>query len=119
MRIRLVMAAAVTAVLAMAAPVHAKDRTGYKAIAAQDYAKAERRLAAERRVFPNKPELMLNLAAVYLKTGRAAEARALYAEVLDQPETMMDLPSGRSVSSHGIATTAVAALDRGTAVAAR
>ena len=119
MRTHLVTAAAVTAVLAMAAPVHAKDRTGYKAIAAQDYAKAERRLVAERRIFPDKPELLLNLAAVYLKTGRVAEARALYAEVLDRPATMMDTTSGRSLSSHDIASVAVASLDRGTAVASR
>lgn len=115
----LVTATAMAAAVAVTAPVHAKDRTGYHAISAQDYAGAERRLTAERRIFPNRPELMLNLAAVYLKTGRAEQARALYAEVLDRPAAAMDMPSGRVASSHAVAGTALASLNSGTAFAAR
>lgn len=115
----LVAAAAAVAALAVAAPVHAKDRNGFQAIAAQDYTKAERRLQAERRIFPNKPELMLNLAAVYLKTGRSAEARALYAQVLDQPAVEMDMPSGRVLSSHAVAELALGSIGQSTAIAAR
>lgn len=115
----LVATAAAMAALAVAAPVHAKDRNGFQAITAQDYARAERRLQAERRIFPNKPELILNLAAVYLKTGRSAEARALYAQVLDQPAVEMDMPSGRVLSSHAVAELALARVDQNTAFAAR
>lgn len=119
MRTLLITAAAVTMVMAAAEPLQANDYTGYKAIAARNYAEAERRLINERRVFPNRPELMLNLAAVYLKTGRDEQARALYAEVLDRPAVAMDMPSGKVASSHAVAGTALASLNNGTAIAAR
>jgi thioredoxin-like negative regulator of GroEL len=115
----LVPAAAVLASVALAAPIHAKDRTGYQAIAAGDLAKAERTLVAERRIFPDRAELMLNLAAIYLRTGRIAEANALYSKVLARPATMMDLPSGRGATSHQVATTALASLPANVAVASR
>ena len=112
-------AVAVLASVALAAPVQAKDRTGYQSIAAGDLAKAERRLNAERRIFPNRPELMLNLAAVYLRTGRTAEANALYSKVLAHPATEMDLPSGRAATSHEVAMVALASLPTSVAVASR
>lgn len=119
----LVLSAAAAAVVAFATPVHAQarqeDRTGYRAIAAQDLSRAERRLVAERRIYPGRPELMLNLAAVYGRTGRAQEARALYADVLAAPPVAMDLASGAVASSHQIATRGMAALERSTAIAAR
>ena len=115
----LVPAVAALASFALAAPVHAKDRTGYQAIAAGDLARAERTLVAERRIFPDRPELMLNLAAVYLRTGRVAEANALYSKVLARPATEMDLPSGRAATSHRIATVALASLPTNIAVASR
>ncbi|WP_375428274.1 tetratricopeptide repeat protein [uncultured Sphingomonas sp.] len=115
----LVSAGAVSAILALAAPIHAKDRTGYQAIAAGDLAAAERILVAERRIFPSRPELLLNLAAIYGRTGRTAEASTLYARVLKLPATMLDLPSGREASSHALATVALAAVQRNLAVASR
>ncbi len=81
----------------------ATDRTGYTAIAAGDLSTAEQRIVAERKIFPQRPELMLNLASVYHRTGRESEARALYAAVLDRPAVAMDLPSGAVVSSHDLA----------------
>ena len=119
MRGHLVLAAMAMATMTIAAPLHAKDRTGYRAIAAGDFAAAERTLVAERRIFPNRPELMLNLAAVYSRTGRVAEASALYAQVLARPATMLDLPSGHEVSSHSLATTALASLPSNVAIASR
>ena len=114
----------VAAAVALAAPVQAQaadgDRTGHRAIAARDLPDAERRLVAERRVFPRRPELMLNLAAVYGGTGRAAQARALYADVLAAPPVAMDLASGAVASSHEVATRGMALLERPTtAIAAR
>ena len=84
------------------------DRTGYTAIAAGDLSAAEQRIVAERKIFPERPELMLNLASVYLRTGRASEARALYAAVLERPAVAMDLPSGAVASSHDLASRALA-----------
>ncbi|PAX06792.1 hypothetical protein CKY28_15640 [Sphingomonas lenta] len=107
------------AVLASAAPVHANDRTMYQLIALGDYARAERMLLAEQKRTPERPELLLNLAAVYAKTNRVAEARALYAEVLDRPAVALDMLSGRTVSSHDVALTAMTALPPRNAIAAR
>jgi len=93
---------------ALAASASTTDRTGYTAIAAGDLAMAEQRIVAERKVFPQRPELMLNLASVYHRTGRDSEARALYAAVLERPAVAMDLPSGAVVSSHELASRALA-----------
>ena len=84
------------------------DRTGYTAIAAGDLSTAEQRIVAERKIFPQRPELMLNLASVYHRTGRESEARALYTAVLDRPAVAMDLPSGAVASSHDLASRALA-----------
>jgi Flp pilus assembly protein TadD len=87
----------------MAAPAMAKDRVGYQAIAAGSMADAERTIQAERAIFPERPELMLNLAAVYARTGRDAQARALYGEVLGREPVAMDLADGSVQSSHTLA----------------
>ena len=97
-----------TATPALAAPSANQDRTGYTAIAAGDLSTAEQRIVAERKIFPQRPELMLNLASVYRRTGRDSEARALYSAVLERPAVAMDLPSGAVVSSHDLASRALA-----------
>ena len=114
MRIVLI-GAALGAVMSSSAAV-AVDRTAARAIVAGDHVQAERVLQAERRIFPRRPELMLNLAAVYRQTGRDAEARALYADVLALDAVPMDTVSQRTVSSHEIAQSQLGAL---TQVAAR
>ncbi|MEN2785632.1 tetratricopeptide repeat protein [Sphingomonas qilianensis] len=101
MRIALFTLAAVAAATPLAAG--AQDRTGYSQIAAGDLATAERTLVAERRIFPQRPELLLNLAAVYQRTGRLEQARALYDMVLTQPDVAMDVPADRTAGSHDIA----------------
>lgn len=97
----------IVALAGIATPALAADRTGYRAIATGDLVTAEKRIVAERRIFPARPELMLNLAAVYRQTGREADARALYASVLAQRSVAMDMPSGTVASSHDIATRAL------------
>ncbi|KQM63503.1 hypothetical protein ASE75_13135 [Sphingomonas sp. Leaf17] len=97
--------AALALALVATTPALAGERTGFTAIASGDLAKAERMLTAERRIYPQRPELMLNLAAVYAKTNRSAEARALYTAVLDRPAVAMDLPNGMVLSSHAVAST--------------
>lgn len=88
----------------LTAPALAADRTGYQAIAAGDFVTATKRIEAERRIFPERPELMLNLAAAYMRTGRTADARALYRTVLARPAVAMDMPDGAVLSSHEVAT---------------
>lgn len=85
------------------AAAQAADRTASADILRGDYAQAERVLMAERRIFPARAELMLNLAAVYRQTGRTADAQALYARVMQRPDAMMDMPDERVVSSHVLA----------------
>lgn len=106
---RKAMMAALVAGLA-ASGATAADRTGYRAIAAGDFGRAVQRLEAERRIHPQRPELMLNLAAAYRRTGRTAEARALYADVLARPAVTMDLPSGEVASSRDLASMGLARL---------
>lgn len=102
------MVAAVLVGAALATPAVAADRTGYQAIAAGDFVAAAKRIEAERRIFPDRPELMLNLAAAYTRTGRMADARALYRNVLERPAVAMDMPNGAVLSSHDVATRGLA-----------
>jgi len=89
----------------------ASDRTGYVAIKQGDFDKAEKTLLAERRIFPSRPELMLNLAAVYRNTGRQQEARELYQAVLERPDVLMDVTTERTASSHMLANAGLARLN--------
>lgn len=90
----------------------ANERNGYQAIARGDYAAAEHMIVAERRMFPHDPDLTLNLAAIYLHSGRTAEARSLYRDVLARPNEQLDLPKQSAAWSHEIATRALRGLDR-------
>ncbi len=83
------------------------------AIAAGDYDLAERQLLAEQRIFPARPEVMLNLAAVYARTGRVAEARALYHRVLALKPVAMDVSDGQVIASHAVAQRGIRLLDAG------
>ena len=94
------------------------DRMGYKAIAAGDFAAAERSITAERRIFPHQPELALNLATVYGRTGRVDAARTLYREVLASAPVDLVLADGATYSSHALAKAGLARLGQET-IAAR
>ena len=76
-----------------------------------DYATAERKLLAEQKIFPAKPEVLLNLAAVYSKTGRHSEARAVYDRVLALDPVAMDVADGQVAPSHLIAHRGLRLLD--------
>ena len=78
-------------------------RASHDAFAKGDLAAAERVLIGEQRVFPNSPEVLVNLAAVYARTGRAEQAATLYRQVLAQDAVLLDLTADRTVSSHAIA----------------
>ncbi len=103
---RIIVAIAAAPLLFTALPARAQDpAVASAAIAAGDYASAENALASELRIHPNRPELLLNLAAVYANTGRTSEARALYRKVLDQREVLMDLTPEKTASSYAVAYT--------------
>ncbi|MFL0413909.1 tetratricopeptide repeat protein [uncultured Sphingomonas sp.] len=86
-----------------ATPAAASDRTGYQAISAGDYQAAEATLVAERRIFPRRPELMINLATVYARTGRIGEAASLYRAALNASDVEMAMPNGEVESSREVA----------------
>jgi Flp pilus assembly protein TadD len=91
----------------LAAPAFAQDATAASsaAIANGSYAAAEKALLQELRIHPGRPELLINLAAVYAGTGRAGDARALYQQVLSQDDVLMDLSAEKTAGSHAIAQT--------------
>lgn len=91
------------AVAMVATPALAGDRLGHEQIAAGDLHGAEATLVAERRIYPHRPELMLNLAVVYQQTGRTTAAQNLYRQVLERPDVSLLTPSGIALSSHAIA----------------
>lgn len=95
------------AAIAAAAPASAQGdavRVAHAAYAQGDFGRAERLLTAEQRVFPNSPEVLVNLAAVYARTGRMQQAAALYRQVLSRDDVLLDLSGERTISSHAIAT---------------
>lgn len=96
-----------------AAPAMAQERQDPYAqalIAQGDYDTAERHLMAEARIYPNKPEVLLNLAAVMARTNRPDRAAQLYARVLAGKDMEMRLADDRVVMAHQIATTGMARL---------
>ncbi|MDR6852021.1 Flp pilus assembly protein TadD [Sphingomonas sp. BE123] len=107
-------AVALTAALALAPAAQAQvadQPNAHRAIAAGDYDLAERHLLAEQRIFPERPEVLLNLAAVYARTGRVAEARALYQQVLARKAVAMDVADGQVAASHVVAQRGLRLLD--------
>lgn len=108
-------AAAAAASLLTLVPAHAQTRagmtpspamapdSGYSRIRAGSLPKAEAELLEARAKHPEAPEVALNLAAVYVMTGRGELAAPLYREVLAAKPVAMDMPSGTVVSSHDVA----------------
>lgn len=101
----------------VATPALAKDHTGFTAIAAGNLSQAEATLSAERAIFPRRPEVLLNLAAVYARTDRVAQARTLYNDVLASEPVSLDLANGGATSSHEVAQRGLARLS--TTIASR
>lgn len=110
MSIKLV-AAALAPLLGMATPSLAQDASvAATEISTGAFAKAEQKLLGEMRANP-RPEVLLNLAAVYYGTGRLAEAGALYRQVLAQDDVMLDLSNQRTAGSHSVARAGLRYLD--------
>jgi hypothetical protein len=112
---RKLMAAAIggtmlAATLASGAAAQERTRIARDAILGGDLAKAERTLIADRRVYGSTPQMMLNLAAVYARSGRTGEATALYRQVLGHEDVLMDVTADRTASAHTIARAGLARL---------
>ena len=73
-----------------------------------DYAAAERDLRGQQALYPDRVDLLLNLAAVYTATGRDVEARRNYRRVASQPDQEVVLSSGGSTGSHALAARGLA-----------
>jgi Flp pilus assembly protein TadD len=102
----IVLAAAPLALTALPAQAQRDngDPVASAAIVRGDLTQAERTLTAELRSNPGAPELLLNLAAIYASTGRTADARDLYRQVLAQKDVEMDVAANRVSMSHAIAS---------------
>lgn len=110
MRIGLIVLA--VAPLVAALPARAQDSAvASTQIAQGDFSQAESKLLAELRIHPGRPELLLNLAAVYAKTGRAGEARNLYTKVLSKDDVLMDVSVDQTAGSHALAQRGLSRLD--------
>lgn len=88
-----------------------QDEMGATPLIRGDFTAAEAAINRERRLFPNSPDLLLNLATVYRQTNRADQARALYAQVLAQPDEML-MSGPMEMSAHALARKALAAMAR-------
>ena len=105
-------AAAVVLIVGGASAASAENWNGAAQIARGDYAAAERIIVREQRLFPRDTDLLINLATVYARTGRVAEARRTYALAAAQPDEQLDMTSSRTMSSRALATGALRSLDR-------
>ncbi|MET3723315.1 tetratricopeptide repeat protein [Sphingomonas trueperi] len=118
MSIKLVAAAAVS-LLTLASPVLAQDTNlAAREIMTGSYASAEQKLLNQMR-FDQRPELQLNLAAIYYATGRVDEARALYRDVLQKDDVLMTVTTDRVAGSHAIAETGLRYLSQRQHIASR
>lgn len=114
---KLVFATLGAALVATAAGAQTQEQTyGFNAIQRSDLAGAEARLIAQRAAEPNEPSVLINLAHIYTKTGRTAQAEAMYRRVLASDNVLM-LTGGRQQSwSHQLARRG---LDRARLMASR
>lgn len=91
-------------VFATSALAQSQEQTyGFNAIARDDLAAAEARLAAQRAAEPKEPSVLLNLAYVYARTGRVDQANALYREVKADENVLMLTGARQQVWSHELA----------------
>lgn len=118
MSVKLVVAA-LAPMLALATPAAAQDGTVVaREIMSGAYAKAEQKLMTQMQS-DARPDVQLNLAAVYYATGRTEQARALYHQVLAQADAPMTVVSNRFATSHAVATAGLHYLDKRQQTAAR
>ncbi|WP_010543423.1 tetratricopeptide repeat protein [Sphingomonas elodea] len=118
MSIKLVVAA-LAPTFVLASPAAAQDGSvAAREIMTGAYAKAEHKLLAQMQA-GERPEVQLNLAAVYYATGRTEQARALYRDVLAQANVPMNLSTDRTANSHTVAMNGLRYLEKRQQTASR
>lgn len=85
---------------------------GYSSILNSDYSTAEREIR-EARMSPLDPARAINLGVVLAKTGHRDEAAQQFQRVLTLDDVQFVVANGSTVSSHEVATRALAALQNG------
>lgn len=83
----------------------------FQALAAGDYAKAERQLR-KSAVDRNDPALLINLGQLYARTNRPSEAADMFRRAYQAEEIELVLRSGRPMSSREAAARALRALEQ-------
>jgi Flp pilus assembly protein TadD len=106
---------AMVGVALVATATQASDLQGFagaKEISRGDLVAAERVILEQQRMFPRDADLLINLAYVYARTGRQAEARRLYEQVSAQPDDMLDMSGQRRVKAHRVAAAGLRRLNQ-------
>lgn len=93
---------ALGALAMLSAPALAQEY-GYQQIAEGKLLLAENQLEAARVAEPNEPSVMINLAAIYARTGRAEQAQAMYQQVLATDNVLLEMGDRRPAWSHTLA----------------
>jgi Flp pilus assembly protein TadD len=113
---RMVSAFIVAAMLgAPAASVAAQNRTdpyAHDAIEAGSFAEAEASLRAQLALEPAKPELLINLAAIYARTNRLDAAQTMYDRALASENVSLLLKPNVALDSHAIARRGLSRLEQ-------
>ena len=104
--------------LAMSGATAASAQTGtsYQLMAKGRYAVVIDRLERQRAAKADTPEATLNLATAYARTGRLAEARVLYQQVLTEPAIDLDMLRGDATTSHQVARQGLATIAQSIAI---
>ncbi len=90
------------ALVAISAPALAQEY-GYQQIADGKLLLAESTLEAARVAEPREPSVMINLAAIYARTGRAEQAQTMYQQVLATDNVLLEMGDHRPAWSHSLA----------------
>lgn len=98
-----IVAAPLAAISSTAVAGKPVDNYGLAAISVGDLRAAEAQLMQRLYVAPHDVTALLNLAMVYRKTGRVAQADELYTRVLTRDDVLLDARNGATVWAHDLA----------------
>lgn len=87
------------------------DPYAHNAIERGEFAEAETSLRAQLALEPAKPELLLNLAAIYARTNRLDQAEQLYSRVMTGEDVSLLLRPDHALGAHAIAERGLRKLD--------
>jgi hypothetical protein len=104
--------AALGSTVALAQTGGATGSYAASAISSGNLTEAERVLQPASRTDAADPARLINIATVYARTQRKAEAREALMRVQSLPAEELELADGASYSSHAVARTLLARLDQ-------